>query len=292
MVSSINKKYLKTNNQLQLIHSFSNGKDALDFCRQHPVDLAIVDYYMPVMDGLDFIRNCRKLNLQLDFIMITAANHAEDISTCIQLGAVDYLIKPFTYDRFQTAINRFLDRKRVLVGSGSLSQDEIDKLLALKQLSPAPAGVLLEKGLQQKTLDLVLEYFTNHSDSYFTNEEIAKEIGLSRITVRRYVNYLMDAGKLVSEIDYSTLRHVYVAHLCFTETLFHQWLDTSCFQDHHCLLTQFITRIYLSRFLYGNCTFMDINGQRVSGFYLTADSLADDQRKTQICGISEENSCE
>lgn len=204
MVSSINKKYLKTNNQLQLIHSFSNGKDALDFCEHHPVDLAIVDCYMPVMDGMEFIRNCRKLNLQLDFIMITAANQAKDISTCIQLGAVDYLIKPFTFDRFQTAINRFLDRKRVLEGNGSLSQDEIDKVLAAKQLSSASTGVLLEKGLQQKTLDLIQKYFMNHSDSYLTNDEIAKEIGLSRITVRRYVNYLMDAGKLVSEIDYST----------------------------------------------------------------------------------------
>lgn len=216
MVASINKKYLKAQNQLQLIHSFSNGKDALDFCEQHPVDLAIVDYCMPVMNGLEFIRNCHKLNLKLDFIMITAVNHAEDISACIQLGSVDYLIKPFTFDRFQTAINRFLDRKRVLDGSNALSQEEIDKALALKQLSSSSTGVFLEKGLQQKTLDLIQEYFMNHPDSYFTNEEIAREIGLSRITVRRYVNYLMDTGKLVSEIDYSTggrpsIRYRYLA---------------------------------------------------------------------------------
>lgn len=209
MVSSINKQYLTANSQLDYIGSFSNGKEALEFCEKNPVDLAIVDYYMPMMDGMEFIRSCREKNLNLDFIMITAANQTENISACMQLGAIDYLIKPFTYDRFQTAITRFLDRKKLLHSGNSLSQEEIDKILSMNQQPVVPAANggttgMLEKGLQRKTLDLIQVYFQEHPDSYLTNEELAKEIGLSRITVRRYVNYLMDCGKLVSEINYGT----------------------------------------------------------------------------------------
>lgn len=205
MVSSINKQYLTSNSELDYIGSFTNGKEALDFCEKNQVELAIVDYYMPVMDGLEFIRNCRKKHLQLDFIMITAANQTENISACMHLGAVDYLIKPFTFDRFQTAIKRFIDRKKFLHGSEALSQEEIDKMFSPSQTEDTSStGGLLEKGLQKKTLDLVQFYFATHPNTYLTNEEIAKAIGLSRITVRRYVNYMMDCGQLASEINYGT----------------------------------------------------------------------------------------
>lgn len=203
MVASINKQYLSGNPQLELIGTFHNGQEALDYCLKNPVDLAIADYYMPVMNGLELIRGCRREHLQLDFIMITAANQTENITSCMRLGAVDYLIKPFTYERFQEAINRFLKRKEVLHSGDSLDQSEIDRLLALQQSASSNAAIL-EKGLQKKTLELVRDYFLLHPDEYLTNDEIAKRIGLSRITVRRYVNYLMDTGALVSEIDYST----------------------------------------------------------------------------------------
>ncbi|MDO4489997.1 MAG: response regulator [Lachnospiraceae bacterium] len=204
MVSSINKQYLSSSKELTLVESFTNGKDALAYCRTNPVDLAIVDYYMPVMDGLEFIRCCRGEELALDCIMITAANRTEDITTIMRLGAVDYLVKPFTYDRFQTAISRFLEKKRLLTKEDALSQEEIDRLISPMNLSLSQNAALPEKGLQQKTLDRVCEFFRSHKDSFFTSDEIAKEIGLSRITIRRYVNYLMDTGLLVSEIDYGT----------------------------------------------------------------------------------------
>ncbi len=203
MVSSINRQYLTGNPQLTFLQAFSNGKDALAYCEKNQVDLAVIDYYMPLMNGLDFIRACRERQLQLDFIMITAANQAEDIAACMQLGAVDYLIKPFTYERFQTAVNRFLSLKESLNSEKPLTQAEIDQLLSLKQSSSA-AEPALEKGLQRNTLQLIREYFQNHNSTYFSNDEIAKEVGLSRITVRRYVNYLMDTGLLVSSIDYET----------------------------------------------------------------------------------------
>lgn len=63
-------------------------------------------------------------------IIVTAANTAQDISEFLQLGIVDYLVKPFTYERFQKAIDKYLYRKNLAKQDKTLDQAEIDKLLS------------------------------------------------------------------------------------------------------------------------------------------------------------------
>ena len=48
------------------------------------------------------------------------------------------------------------------------------------------------------------EFLTSHSEEYLSSEEISKSVGLSRITVRRYLNYLLENGEIVSIVDYAT----------------------------------------------------------------------------------------
>lgn len=104
MVAAINRQYMSSNPAIKIVGEFRNGKEALEFVRCNPADLAIVDYYMPVMDGMEMIRKCREEAIKLDVIMITAANTAQDIAAFMQLGIVDYLVKPFTYQRFNQSI--------------------------------------------------------------------------------------------------------------------------------------------------------------------------------------------
>ena len=51
MVAEIDKQYVEHNSKMAIAGIFQNGQDALDFVRTHPVDLIMLDYYMPVMDG-------------------------------------------------------------------------------------------------------------------------------------------------------------------------------------------------------------------------------------------------
>ena len=158
---------------------------------------------MPVVNGREFVRSCFEEKLCLDVIMITANNDAREVAALMRLGVIDYLVKPFTRERFAQAIERFLARRAVLHSVEGLSQKEIDRLLS----GAPPAGTtqkLLDKGLQQRTLELIFDFLEKHNSEYLSNEEIAKEVGLSKITVRRYMNYLLEAGEITSEIDYAT----------------------------------------------------------------------------------------
>lgn len=203
MVAAINARYLQVNHQLRLVGSFANGQDALSYLQDHPVDLAIIDYYMPALNGKDFIYQCRSEHIRLDVIMITANNVAQEVAEIMRLGTVDYLVKPFTQERFDQAIQKYLNQKETFQPGLQLSQTDIDKLHAISTRTTVEPN-LLDKGLQQQTLDKILEYMESNRQIFLSNEEISREVGLSRITVRRYINYLLEMGIIVSQVDYAT----------------------------------------------------------------------------------------
>lgn len=204
MVASINQQYLERNQNLKIVGQFRNGQEALEYLENNGADLAVVDYYMPIMDGLEFVRKCHEKNIKTDVIIVTAANTAQDISEFLQLGIVDYLVKPFTYERFQKAIDKYLYRKNLAKQDRTLDQAEIDKLLSQDQNIRPAEKVVLEKGLQEQTLERIRTYLEEHKGTLMSSNEIASEVNLSRITVRRYMNYLVENREIISQIDYST----------------------------------------------------------------------------------------
>lgn len=202
MVASINRQYMEKHPGIKITGEFRNGKDALDFLKKTGADLAIVDYYMPIMNGMEFIRKCHEEGIRIDVIMVTAANTARDISEFLQLGIVDYLVKPFTFERFQKAIDKYLYMKNISSQDKELDQSEIDRLLA--QNAPVQSKAPLEKGLQEQTLELIRSYLEENKGIFLSSNEIAGKVNLSRITVRRYMNYLVENREIISQIDYST----------------------------------------------------------------------------------------
>ena len=203
MVASINQKYLENFPQFHLEKCFSNGREAIAFLEKHPADLAIVDYYMPEMNGLEFARSCRQNNSDIVIIMITAASSSKEFSDVMCQGVLDYIVKPFTQQRFASAIEKFLNVKNTLSSGLPLGQEDIDRLIsaAPSHISSPDANT---KGIQIQTLTALREYLAEHRDSFLTNNEIALDMQLSRITVRRYMNYLLETNEITSQIDYAT----------------------------------------------------------------------------------------
>ena len=74
MVAEIVRQYAEHNTELAIAGAFSNGRDALDYIRSNPVDLILLDYYMPVMDGREFLTKLRAEGFLADVIMVTAAS--------------------------------------------------------------------------------------------------------------------------------------------------------------------------------------------------------------------------
>ena len=99
MVAEIDKQYVEHNSKMAIAGIFQNGQEALDFVRTHPVDLIMLDYYMPVMDGRTFLVKLRAEGILADVIMVTAASEARHVSELYSYGVSDYLIKPFDYNR-------------------------------------------------------------------------------------------------------------------------------------------------------------------------------------------------
>jgi two-component system chemotaxis response regulator CheY len=81
----------------------SNGREALDAMeRSEPFDLALVDWNMPVMDGLEFVLKVRADERfdAMAIMMVTTESEAKQVERAISAGASEYLMKPFSAEAF------------------------------------------------------------------------------------------------------------------------------------------------------------------------------------------------
>jgi len=204
MVASINKQYIEVSPAFRVEKLFKNGAEALPYIKTNPVDLVILDYYTPVMNGGEFLDALHAAGLTPYVIMVTSANDTDIVRSLLNRGVTDYLVKPFEYGRFKAALDRFAEMKKYLEESHeSLDQRAIDRLFTGNEPA-ADSKPTLAKGLNETTLNMIRDFLNDNRDGFFTSEQIAEQIHLSRITIRRYMNYLVDTGELVSMIDYKT----------------------------------------------------------------------------------------
>ena len=136
--------------------------------------------------------------------MITAANDADHLKEALSLGVVDYLIKPFEYERFEQAIKKFLLKRQIMSSQMEFTQSDIDRLVTLYYPAGQQKQPELQKGLQYATLEKIRKALSESQTGFMTADAVAKTVGLSRVTVRRYLNYLSETGEAESKVDYST----------------------------------------------------------------------------------------
>lgn len=201
MVAMINEQYVNRNKKFQVVEKCKNGKLALSYLEEHPADLLILDVFMPLVDGFETLRMIRKKKISVDVIMVTAANDRESLEEALHLGVVDYLVKPFTYERFHMALEKFAAQTNALKDLGTLNQKNIDSII---ETSRKKSEELRPKGIQEKTLRLILAYLEEHEGQWFTGDAIAAKTGLTGVTARRYMNYLEETGKIQGEMNYET----------------------------------------------------------------------------------------
>ena len=201
MVAMINEQYIKRNKNFEIVGNCNNGLSALDFLENNTVEILILDVFMPKMDGFETLRKIRNKQITVDAIMVTAANERESLEEALHLGIVDYLVKPFTFDRFQMALEKYIAQNNALKDIETLNQKNIDHII---DNSRKKSDDLFPKGIQEKTLELIMEYLNANKSIWFTGDEIAEKVNLTSVTVRRYMNYLAESGRVVSEMNYET----------------------------------------------------------------------------------------
>lgn len=201
MVAMINEQYIKRNKNFEIVGKCSDGSSALAFLENHEADLLILDVYMPKMNGFETLREIRNKQIPADAIMVTAANDRESLEEALHLGIVDYLVKPFTFDRFQMALEKYIAQNNALKDLDTLSQKSIDRII---ESSRKKGEELFPKGIQESTLQLIADCLKENRGVWFTGDELAEKVGLTGVTVRRYMNYLAESGKIIGEMDYET----------------------------------------------------------------------------------------
>lgn len=202
MVRSINKQYVDNfmKKKDYTVICMDNSIEALEVIKAEKVDLILLDIYMPQMTGLELLTELSKKGIHPQVIMLTAASDTPKIGEAINYGVLDYLIKPFTYKRFSLAMEKFIQVRYVFQHQKSDSQEEVDKLFYSEQTDMNHHD--LPKGLSAYSLSSI-EEIASHINARFSTQDIAHLTKLSRVSVKKYLDYLLSIDKISVELEYS-----------------------------------------------------------------------------------------
>lgn len=193
MVREINSSFLKSIEGFNLVKAVSNLKEAKKFLAGNKVNLILLDVFLNNENGIDFLKSLRKEEIHIDVILITADNTMGRVQEAFRYGAVDYLIKPFSFDRFKEALELFKERHLKFNSSNTVEQSELDNLLLTSKShdkSEKDTKFPLDKGFNKYTYNAILDIMQRDEYLYFSAEELAEKLNIARVTVRRYVDYM------------------------------------------------------------------------------------------------------
>ena len=196
MVAMIHKEYFKKKELTNNLNHVTSLETAKDYLKKNNVDLIVLDNYLTDGQGVEFLPELKGYPI----IMITAANDVQTVEAALSNGVVDYLVKPFTYERFSQAIDKVQDYVNLL-SKEKINQDLIDDYLNSGRVEEEEDS--LPKGLSRITLKKVIEAIQQQNTG-FTTQQIADILDISRITIRKYLNYLVNISVLSEDAEYYT----------------------------------------------------------------------------------------
>ncbi|MFF5256647.1 response regulator [Streptomyces leeuwenhoekii] len=172
------------------------GAEARRLLDRTPVDLLLLDLHLPDVHGLQLARTLRAAGYLADVIAVTSARDLAMVREGVSLGVVQYVLKPFTFATLRDRLVRYAEFRRTAGEAGG--QEEVDRALATLR-APGPAA--LPKGLSAPTLERVTAALRDTAEG-LTASGLAQVVGISRITARRYLEHLVDAGRAARSPQY------------------------------------------------------------------------------------------
>ncbi|MBD3917529.1 response regulator transcription factor [Paenibacillus sp. PR3] len=154
------------------VHIANDGQSGLKLLQQDDPDLLILDVMMPIMDGWEVCRRVREAGSNVPVLMLTAKDDIQDRVKGLDLGADDYLIKPFALEELLARVRALLRRKPDKQESDNRLQFE-DLTLDLDSREALRAGRRIE--LTAKEFDL-LHLFMQNPRRVLTRDSIMDKI--------------------------------------------------------------------------------------------------------------------
>ncbi|GAB2720153.1 response regulator [Streptomyces bullii] len=203
-VAEINARYVAKVPGFRVAARAHSAAQALVAVQRGGIDLVLLDHYLPDWTGLALVQRMRDQGHGTDVIMITAAGDVATVQTAMRLGALHYLVKPFTFAALHARLDSYAALRRTVErvggGRGMAGQEQVDRIFsALRTTAPSPPG--LPSGHSEPTTELICRVL-HHADHPLSAHEVAAETGLSRSTAQRYLRHLEQAGRLRLTLRY------------------------------------------------------------------------------------------
>ncbi|BFH68276.1 two-component system response regulator DcuR [Paenibacillus dendritiformis] len=200
MVAKFNGMYVNKVPGFALAGTAAGIEAGWELVKSGNIDLVLLDVYLANKNGLDVLVNARKANLAVDVIVVSSANDHASVQTALRYGAVDYLIKPFDFERFREALMRYKYRCIQMRQEG-IRQEEVDALFHRRCGNKDWIGESLPKGITKETFLRVLREI-NKLEGWFSTADLAELTGISRVSLRKYLRFLEENNTLLSDVSY------------------------------------------------------------------------------------------
>ena len=175
------KQYLKSNNFI--ISTAINATDAEEKLKIFKFDMAVIDIMMPGKDGLQLTKEIRE-NLDLPIILLTAKGEAEDRIKGLEIGAEDYLAKPFEPKELLLRISNII--RRIKKNKNTIDLIKIGKVfINVHKMVIQKDKKIIKINTSEKTL---LENMINSAGKTFSREEISR---ITNLTQERSIDVLV-----------------------------------------------------------------------------------------------------
>ena len=158
-------------------------------------DLVLLDVFFPDGNGVDLLWRIRRLYKDIDVIFITAAKEVATLQEAIRGGAFDYVLKPMTFSRFRSTLEKFFEHRHKLTEITNLDQTEVDQIIHPAR-DPVQTDIRIPKSINPLTLEKVEDEVSKIDDDGVNAEAMGLQIGISRTTARRYLEFLVSKGKV------------------------------------------------------------------------------------------------
>ncbi|MFA6075774.1 MAG: response regulator [Negativicutes bacterium] len=200
LVANLLRNGLAGEKDYRVVAIAENGEAAWNIIETQAIDLLLLDVHMPKMKGSELLQKMRGAGKRQGVIMITAASDVETIRQLMALGITDYIVKTsFGIERLQAALAKFRKQKKLFDQHENLGQNEIDLLL---QAGDGQAAAELPKGMVKMTLNHIWTATEKYADGQFVTEELAEKLDISKVSVRKYLEFLVTVGALEKDLIY------------------------------------------------------------------------------------------
>ncbi len=190
IAAEANRRYVERVGGFEVAGVARSGGDALRLLRERPVELILLDLYLPDMHGLELCRKLRAAGLLCDVIAVTSARDLSIVRAAVSIGVSQYLIKPFTYAALAEKLKRYADFRSTMDVEAEADQVDVDRALATLRGS---AGSALPKGMTLATLESVAAELRKAPEG-ISAQAVGAAVGVSRVTARRYLEYMIETG--------------------------------------------------------------------------------------------------